>query len=316
MAATATGPIDADLTPSPSWRVGRLSLAFILETTNIGRAGGEILEPLVFAAIVQANLAPLRNDPALQRQYVDGGDTVPDELRRPISINAVAVSLRLPYETVRRRVLRLSEQGLCVLTPAGVYIPRSAIASERHAGIQTARMARVVRFHDDLVRVGFLSPSQDLGATLPEALRRPVNTALSHYMLRTADRSVELAGGVMDSFVLIGLGVANSEHLVGADAMWQSGTVPQLLPARTTDIARRLGAPHETVRRHLRNLQAQGFARRRPRGWVAAVPEADRERVTRLAADNEADLRRLFARLRELAQGQVQGQAQPGAASA
>ena len=41
-----------------------LALAFVRDVANISRDGGDLLEPLVFAAIVQANQAALRSDPA------------------------------------------------------------------------------------------------------------------------------------------------------------------------------------------------------------------------------------------------------------
>jgi DNA-binding Lrp family transcriptional regulator len=287
----------AGVAATPRGRAMLISAAFVVDVANISRDGGDLLEPLVFAAIVQANQAPLRHDPAVARRYGDSGEALPDELRRPISINAVAHSLRLPFETVRRKVKRLAEIGQCVVTPAGAYVPQAVIVGERHATIQAARLARVGRLHEDLRAVGFLGPGQMLPRPPPAVLMRTVNRALSEYMLRSCDRMVELVKGVPGGFVLLGLGSANAGHW-----LTPAGAGTPATPCSTRALAARLGLPPETARRRLMALADAGFAVREEPGWLAAAPASEQERLARLAADNEADLKRLFARLKELAE--------------
>jgi DNA-binding Lrp family transcriptional regulator len=273
-------------------RVARLSIVFVADQADISRAGGDVLEPLVFAAIVQANQALLRNAPAVVARYGESPEAIPDHLRRPISINAVAESLRLPFESVRRKVRVLIDKQQCVSTPSGVYVPRSAIVSPRHAAIQAERLARLMRFHDALLGVGFLAPEETLAAHLPEAMKRPANRALSQYMLRTVDHVVELTGDLTDGFLLLGLAAFNLRR-DGDPA-----------PRSALALAGSLGMSSETVRRRLAALEEAGLARRTPRGWIAGAPEALHERLFSLAAENAADLRRLFARLKVLAEAQ------------
>lgn len=282
-------------------RVRRLSAAFLIETANLSRAEsddglGDMLEPLVFAAVVQANQAALVADPTVRARYGDTGETLPDELRRPISVAAVADSLRLSYETTRRRVMSLARQGLCVVTPDGCYVPRAVIEHERHAAVQRARLARLVRLHDDLAAVGFLGPGETWTRPPSVALIRPANRALSQYMLRTLDGMVRLAGGVLDAFVLLGLSAYAERRPAGADEADEAAPISALA------LARRLGLGDETVRRHLKSLAAKGFARRPARGWVLAFRRAHERAVADIAAQNEAELRRLFARLKQLAE--------------
>ena len=281
-----------------------LSVAFIVDQANISRDGGDFLQPLVFAAIVQANLAGLRHDPQLQRRYANSGETLPDAARRPISISAVAQSLRLPYETVRRRVRRLVDQDLCVLTPNGVYVPRAAILSEHHAAIQASRMRRIERLHDDLTAIGFLAADEAPGGGLAAAPVRAVNTALAQYMLRSCERLIELTGDLVDGFVLLGLAAANGEGLLHAGEAAAPGRVPgQPWRVAASALAARIGMPGETVRRRLPALAAAGHAGRAPNGWMASAPAAEHGRLAQLAAENEADLQRLMARVRSLAAG-------------
>src|SRR5438128_968507 len=81
-----------------------LSVHFILDVANISRGGGDLIDPLIATAILDANQAALHGDPALQRLYGDEASALPDEHRRPISVMALSESLRLPFETARRRV--------------------------------------------------------------------------------------------------------------------------------------------------------------------------------------------------------------------
>jgi hypothetical protein len=237
----------------------------------------------------------LRHDPELQARYVDTGEAIPDALRRPISVNAVAQSLRLPFETVRRKVRVLMSKGLCVATASGVYVPREAIVSEAHASIQAARMARLGRLREDLVAVGFLSPED--APPLSATLSRSVNRALSEYMLRACDRAIDLTGGVADGFVLAGLCLACAG--LGEAA---SNQTPSVRTASMRSVALRLGMPHETVRRRLLALETAGLARRRGRRWIPVAPKSRRAWIMGVVEDNELDLRRLFLRLRELAE--------------
>ncbi|HEV2533051.1 DeoR family transcriptional regulator [Phenylobacterium sp.] len=302
MAALPDGAKPDDLRHAPDRRATLLSVAFIVDQANISRAGGDFLEPLVSAAIVQANLAGLRHDPELQRRYGNSGDALPDSARRPISIHAVAESLRLPYETVRRRVHQLIDGDLCVMTPAGAYIPRAAIVGARHAAIQAARMQRIVQLHTALMAAGFLPPPEPATPDLAAAPVRAANTALAHYMLRTCERLVELVGDVVDGFILLGLVAANTERQLGvAPGVHPRGLLARRSPCSGSDLARRLGMAGETVRRRLPVLAAAGFARRVRGGWLVAAPPARQTEIVRAVAENQAELRRLFSRLRELA---------------
>ncbi|MFC3068269.1 hypothetical protein [Phenylobacterium soli] len=260
------------------------SAAFVTDAANISRGDGDLLEPLVFAAIVQANIAPSRNQP--ERKRLDAaGEALPDEIRRPISIYAVANSLALPYETVRRRVLALVEAGRCVLTPDGAYVPREVIVSPAHMSIQAARLQRLQRFHDELVGIGVLQAGESLPGPLPSSHMRPVNTVLSEFMLRTADRMVALTGELMSGLVLL--------------AMWSTG--PGAPPCPSLRLSTQLGMPRERVRRRLMELGRMGFVRQLKEGWVTQTPSAQRQALEALAAANEAEVRRLFARLRDIA---------------
>jgi DNA-binding Lrp family transcriptional regulator len=87
-----------------------------------GQFDGDLMSGLVFTAIRAANVQHIVNAvPEANR------DIVPDSNRRPVSIAAIAASMRLPYETVRRHVAKLVREGKCIrVGRRGVMAPESA----------------------------------------------------------------------------------------------------------------------------------------------------------------------------------------------
>jgi DNA-binding Lrp family transcriptional regulator len=280
----------------------RASLLYVRDNVLISRGDGSLTEALLFTVILAANMTPVDRDPELRVRYGGVADSAPDELRRPVSVNAVAQSLGLPFETARRRVQGLASDGLCVVTPKGVYVPRAAVMSPRYMAIQHARYERARGFYDELLALGVLSSNDtDPVPAPPEPLVRAANRAVSEYMLRLSAELIAVTGDMLGSLILLQLVLDNTEDLPAARlAAWAAAPLSLALPTRASRLSRELRISSETVRRHLRILEAAGFCRRSADGLVAICPEEVRPRVTRLAESNLANVQRLFARLREL----------------
>src|SRR6185295_13738301 len=88
-------------------RAMRLWLLFLLDIIEIARGPGQGYDPLILGVVSSASVATVNQDIRLQLAYATVDRPPPDALRRPVSINAIARSLGLPYETVRRRVVTL-----------------------------------------------------------------------------------------------------------------------------------------------------------------------------------------------------------------
>ncbi len=73
-------------------------------------AGGDVLHGIILIAIIQANTAGPRQSAGDHDPAAGGPD---DSLRTPVSAYAIAKQLGLPYETVRRHVARLIDEGRC-----------------------------------------------------------------------------------------------------------------------------------------------------------------------------------------------------------
>ncbi|HEV2530093.1 hypothetical protein [Phenylobacterium sp.] len=263
-----------------------LSGVFMLDQVTAGMAGMDARDATLVMAINQANIAPLTRDPEARLRYGALESPAPDDERRPVSLSAVAASLRLPYETVRRRVRRLAADGVCDLTDQGAVVPETFLASPAYLTSVIAAHTRLYSFYRQVLAAGLMEalppsrypaePAVPIRATL-----RP----LSDYLLRSGENLMALTGDLVAGLAFFGLVSAGE-------------TLPP--PASSTAaLARRLAMPHETVRRHLGGLAAAGWCARVGRGFV--VPEAVLRRpgVVALFRDNAANVHRLFTTLAE-----------------
>jgi hypothetical protein len=112
----------------------------------------DFVPAMLFTAIWTSNLAHI---PIAQTPEVE--DTVlADELRRPVPVLALANSLHIPYETVRRHVTRMEREGLCRrIGKEGVIVPRAVLLLPRFQNVAASFYPRVVRFLADLQRVQY-----------------------------------------------------------------------------------------------------------------------------------------------------------------
>lgn len=290
------------------WILTRLSMGLMLDCAQITRRGrDDVLDPLILTAVVEANVAPINQDARLQQLYGILAAPPPDELRRPVSINAVAQSLGLPFETVRRRIAQLAERGACVVGSKGVVVPAAVLSSPEYAEVAQARYQRLRRFYYDLKALGALAeiPATP-GPPLDEADRiaaaaapvRIANRMLSEYFLRVMEMLMRTVGDPLSGLILMALARANIEHLPAA-ALAEPGPFPQAerRPVRRSLIAQRLHLPAETVSRRLKALEADGYCRTTPDGVLFLAERVARPEPLRLIHDNAANVQRLFARL-------------------
>lgn len=288
---------------APAWEVALASLDYIRDTVLITRGDDDLIDALIFTTALDANVTPVSRDPGLQLAYGGVAVSAPDELRRPVSINAVAQSLRLPFETVRRRFQGLARAGLCLIGPQGVIVPRAADTSAAYISTQRARYERARSFHEDLAARGAL-PGAEHAQTWPtaaEPLVRAANRALSEYVLRACNGLIALTGDVLSSLVLLELVLANTKPLSCAELeAWRRAPEQIGRPVRIAALAAPLRLSPETVRRRLNILETTGFCRRTAGGLVATAPTSAQPALADLVEANQANLRRLFTRLGQL----------------
>ncbi len=113
---------------------------------------GELLTGLVFMAILRENVRHIDHASAEAKTYGGLTSPPPDEVREPVTIYVVAKVLGLTYETARRHVKRLVDDGYCVRLERGLMIPADVLlkpemlrANERNLASFNALLHNAVR---------------------------------------------------------------------------------------------------------------------------------------------------------------------------
>ena len=283
-----------------------LSVGMMLAVTKVSRRDAPLLDALIAAAVVDANVAPIIRDPALQAAYAPLRNAPPDEHRRPVSINALAASLGLPFETVRRHVKQLTAHGVLAVAPTGVLVPGAVLAAPPAVAAAKARYDLAFRFYDDLRAMQAVAPLPftPLDVDHPDAPVRAVNHILSDYYFRTLDALHRLVLDPLTAMVLLGVAHASTAHVppwLAAAALrldWIADA--ERRPVSVYQLSRSLDLPYETTRRHVGWLLERGFCRREQRGVLPAMHSAQGEGLAVIARDNHANVRRMFRQIAAL----------------
>lgn len=286
----------------------RLAIGFTLDLVKMLGFGRDVVDGLLITAISQANVAQISRSRELQLAYATLDQAPPDELRRPVSVSATANSLRLPFETTRRRVASLAELGAIRSTPRGVIIPTAPLSSPFYRFVAEGHYNLVRALYFRLRAIGMFEdlPRAAVPAFDPET--PPVRLVVrmsSDYVLRLAEAIGAHIGDVVTGVILLDLFHANTEHLSdneggAADAEWtEQGFVPddQRRAVRTAAIAQRLGIAPETVRRHMQRLAKQDLCERKEDGYIVSARILARPGIVQFMLDNQSHMHRLFASL-------------------
>jgi len=305
------------VSPSPRvWTTARMSLIFTLDQVAAGLAGLNPLDALLVLAVNQANIAPLTRDPAARQAYGALENAAPDDARRPASVNAIANSLGVPFETARRRLKRLEAAGVCVITPgAGVVVPEAFLTSPAYLHSVMAAHQRLVGFYAGLLEGGLLDPLPDTNYDIDAGVPlRGAARLIADYLLRAVDTLLHETGDVASTLALLAILVASIEDLPWPpEAEWALPAL-KFKPTPVAELSRRLGLPAETVRRHVAQLVDAGVCRRTPQGVTVARDLLTRPAFQALAEDHAVIVQRLFAGLAE--RGVVAAWEQMGAGAA
>lgn len=270
------------MTAESGHRLLRLSASYMLDQLASGRVIFDILDSLIAVAASQANVAPVTASRELQLRYATFDHPPPDDVRRPISINALAQSLRLPFETVRRRLLKLSLLGVCQTTRAGILVPSRVLFAPIHLN--------ALDRNDHLTAELWRQTSNDLqagqqGEVGPVWADRPLrilSRVAFDYVLRLADQLGEVFGNPVSV------------------AVWAATIETNKAPISMQAIARRVHLSPETVRRRVHELVGQDVLQILPSGVVPSREFLMSEAIDRVVVRNRSDLLRLFAGLSEL----------------
>ena len=287
--------------------LSRLTGAFLLDTVQIARGASDPLDTLLASAIIQANVADIQRHADVLVAFAESDAPPPDSLRRPVSINAVAASLNLPFETVRRRIGAMARDGFVRFVDGGVIVPAQALSEPRYAVDAYRGYERLRAFYYDLSDLGLLGelppPTVELAPGVVPV--RAVARLVGAYVLRVAE-AIARIGDLWDGLILFEVFRSNTEHW-SADVRGQEGTAaadmpPDAMrrPVSVGFVARRLGMSPETVRRHVLGMIDRGFIVRTAGGLIVPAEALARPAVFPSLAVSAANLHRLMAALSQL----------------
>jgi predicted DNA-binding transcriptional regulator len=302
-------PAPAAMIAAEARIAGRLTVGFLLDIGDMGRMDAPMLDALLFAAVIDANVNRFNRDPALQVAHARLDSAPPNELRRPVSINALAASLRIPFETVRRHINQLIGRGLLVSASNGVYVPTEVVAAPQFVAAMRDRYRRVFSFYDDLRALDLVEPlpCEALPADHPDAPIRAVGRILSDYFFRTLDTLHRQVPDVLTAIVLLNVIRTSSEHIPAAQEAQaiRAGWIPpaERTPVRVAQVSRRLSIPYETTRRHAGWLVDHGFLRREAGGVLLSADYVHAPTLFSITADNLVNARRMFRQIAALQSG-------------
>ena len=135
--------------------ISRLSMDYVVSIYSAILRGSahDPIDALLLSVVAVANVAHLNADKIQSRDFADIATPEPMDIKRPISRNAVALSLGLPYETVRRRAQKLIDDGALVEIEGGLVganersNPEMVRAMAEQNAILLKRLFRNLRDH-------------------------------------------------------------------------------------------------------------------------------------------------------------------------
>ncbi|MDO8901532.1 MAG: hypothetical protein Q7V15_09275 [Phenylobacterium sp.] len=275
-------------------------------------SGGDSLSGLLTLGILEANVRHVSRDPVLARRHAQFETPPPDETRRPISARALAASLGVPYDAVRRRVAALEAAGICVRTAKGVYVPSAVLMTEANRGalarsyLAVSQLSReIITLAPGLDLTGGVAAPPDVGPlTAPERLAARITV---EYVLRFAERLVGAAGDFSRGLILLAILQHNFEPLRQDPVLTRrygglkrAPPDDMLAPISVLALAGVIGHPFETTRRHVNHLIGDRLCARTRGGVIAPAAALQSELAQGLMAAHLGDLQRAFGAMARL----------------
>jgi len=270
----------------------------LLDVISTRREGLGVRDLFIAATVSQANLQGPAAAPEVQLAYAASDEVIPESLRRPISISAIARSLDWPFETVRRHVGGLQRSGVLKILPDGVVIDVEHARGPSRRELMLAADALLTRALRRLRDAGWLG-QVEWPKVQHQAPLRPFRLStflIEDYLLAIAAEGSRLVGGELDFLILIQLARANTAAIDAGRTAAEIAThlIPDdaRRPVSVVEVARALDLPRETARRRLLHLEKTGRVARSEAGYI--VPGAViAETAAALAPANDQLLRRL-----------------------
>jgi DNA-binding IscR family transcriptional regulator len=230
----------------------------------------------IFLAISRANTLEIGRESQRTFVYTALEDIPPDDLRRPVSVYAVAREINIPYETARRHVAKLIEAGLCVKTGEGLLIPSEIYRRPALLKAAVENWRQVLGFLRDLAAVGVEAQPQPTPPPPGLDVRRQVLRLTVNMFLEAVEVLMARIGlDLVHTLLCITIVQMNVRHIAENPdvAAAYSGLLDippdeERRPVSVYAVAREMGLPYETARRHVRQMTEAGLLARDSGGGV------------------------------------------------
>lgn len=269
--------------------VARLSGDQLLRTARLvaEAVDADLVTACIFLAISRANTRRITQNAQETAAYSALTDVPPDSLREPVSVYAIAREVSIPYETARRHVAKLVKAELCVKTDDGVVIPHEIYRRPRLIKAATENWRQTAQFLADLAEVGVEAPvptAPVTGDVTRQVLRLTINMFLEAVAVLMARVNLDL----IHTLLFLTVVQANVRHLMDDPEVAASYSGLQAIPpdrvrrpVSVYAVAREMGLPYETARRHVRKMTEVGLLARDADGgvWTPAALHARPESI-------------------------------------
>jgi predicted transcriptional regulator len=266
----------------PQHIVVRMLMPFLLRFINISARlqGGNPASTLIFLTIAHANVEHLGRDRGMAWNYAQEPS---DEVRRPISVHALAQSLTFPPETTRRHVHKMIARGMCRRVGEGGVIATQAYLASPEV---VAAMAEIVDNFDRLI-ADFHSVGADLGSVTdhvpapamtaddPRNRANMIFHAVCKFALKVIVNGLPLYEDIMANVVFTAVFSANTRDIaVNPKLTWRyaadENVAPDHIrkPVTVRELATSLAIPYSTVYRQVLQMVEKGMLIRRDGGVV------------------------------------------------
>ena len=284
-----------------------------LDTTTV-MLGGDLLKSLVYTMIWSVNVRGITRS-AANAIYGQVEQIPPDSMREPVSVHALAASLRLPYETVRRAATKLVADGICVRIPGrGLIVPATALNTPVTYEPIRRNHIGIMRYLSDLKQAGLdlqFANANPLATCAPLDKRlsnvRAVLRVFAEDMLRRLDATASAHGNdLLRGLIYTNILVASTAPILSArdSALVDEPPPPlpdaQRQPVSVLAVAESLRTPSEPVRRHTNRLIRDGLCVRTTKHGVI-VPQS-----TEAELEPAATVRRSYAAVVRMAKAIIQ----------
>jgi DNA-binding transcriptional ArsR family regulator len=229
----------------------------------------------IFLAISRANTREITRESQRTTVYSALEDVPPDQLRIPVSVYAIAREISLPYETTRRHVAKLAKAGLCVKTGDGLMIPQDVYLRPAFIKAAVQNWRQALAFLVDLAAVGVEAPSPAPSRAGVDVRRQVLRLTINMFLEAVEVLMARLGLDLVHTLLYITIVQANVRHISENPDLTAAYSGLQDIPpdeerhpVSVYAVAREMGLPYETARRHVRRMTDAGLLARDAGGGV------------------------------------------------